>query len=921
MKLRTKLFLGFGVIFLLFINFSGVVYQRMTVINKNVHQIVEEQYRQVKIADEFRNEINAVAREIQYLIQFASEKELAARAEGFERWKNEALRNLSELAQASQEEEARQLLNEIYLNFDEFMANTGMLARSFVDQRTEQVRPLVEKNDRLRVQLVDAVNRFAAYQEEKMESSFDDSTAHYRNAINFISLAVIGTLLLVVGVCVWVFRSLTDSLEKITAVMGNVAAGVGEKNGWDKLPRIPVQAQDEIGAIAGAYNRMAATIEAYHHYEVETAQNLKDQNWLKTTVADVTVSAQGIQDLHEYAHVVIRRLTPVLQAGFGVFYIKRQEGAEAWLEKVAEYAGSGTSGPAESRFAMGEGLVGECALQQQKLHMTGISGDKAHIRSGVVASKEVSLLLLPIVVERETVAVLEFASFSAFGALHLTLVEELVSTVGLTVHSIGRHMQIQRLLKESQVFTEELQTQSEELQLQQEELRTLNDQLEDQYRQSEIKTRELEQSKAELEATTAQMVIASQYKSEFMANVSHELRTPLNSLLILSQMLTENKEGNLTPKQLEFVRTIHSSGSDLLSLINDILDLAKIESGKMELAYEEVSIRELQESALRQFEPVAAHRRISFEVEAAEEMAGFRLTTDPLRLQQIITNLLSNAMKFTREGSVRMRIGLADPAELAQYSLLVREKHVLAISVRDTGIGISEEKLASIFEAFQQADGTTSRNFGGTGLGLSISKEIAAMLGGFITVNSRVGEGSIFTLYVPVRDLRGQSGLLVEESHSLYLREAAPALENEELPLPVGEPVREDLAGKRVLLVDDDMRNIYALTTVLETHGLDVRFAENGEEALELLRESPDVDIVLMDIMMPKLDGYETLRRIRAIDGLETLPVIALTAKAMKDDREKCIEAGASDYISKPIQVEQLLSLMRVWLHRSDRAR
>ena len=448
------------------------------------------------------------------------------------------------------------------------------------------------------------------------------------------------------------------------------------------------------------------------------------------------------------------------------------------------------------------------------------------------------------------------------------------------------------------------------LTLQQEELKQTNAELEErsellqlQNARVERKNREIEQAKVELEERAQQLALSSKYKSEFLANMSHELRTPLNSLLILARLLADNPKGNLDGEQVEFARTIHSAGSDLLSLINDILDLSKVESGTMAIDVDELELELLQDHVERNFMHVAHGKDLEFNVEIDAD-APKVIYTDPRRLQQVLKNLLSNAFKFTDRGGVSLRMSLATEGWGPDNEVLDHSNAVLAFSVTDTGIGIPLHKQKIIFEAFQQADGTTSRKYGGTGLGLSISRELARLLGGEIRVSSVHGGGSTFTLYVPQTHAPAP-GSASQPPALLAARAQPPAL----LVAPA-------FSGKKALVVDDDVRNIFAITSVLERYQMSVVYAEDGRRGIELLREHPDVDVVLMDVMMPAMDGHETTREIRKEARFADLPIIALTAKAMKGDREKCLEAGASDYITKPVEPEQLLALLRVWLDR-----
>jgi CheY-like chemotaxis protein len=391
--------------------------------------------------------------------------------------------------------------------------------------------------------------------------------------------------------------------------------------------------------------------------------------------------------------------------------------------------------------------------------------------------------------------------------------------------------------------------------------------------------------------------------------MSHELRTPLNSLLILAKLLADNAEGNLTPKQVEFARSVRDAGHDLLNLISDILDLSKVEAGKLDVAMAPVRIADLADDLSQTFRPIADQQTLSYTVMLAEDLPE-NITTDGHRVQQILKNLLSNAFKFTEEGSVTLRVDRA-PQGNRFFNSALDAAEVLAFSVVDTGIGIDSDKLLVIFEAFQQAEGTTNRKYGGTGLGLSISREIARLLGGEIQVESEPGRGSTFTLYLPALGTGLDHG-------------AAPAPVKDVVAVPATTErdevedgtVYAGLAGSRILIVDDDVRNVYALTSALEDRGIEVITAENGRQGVETLEQHPEIDLVLMDIMMPDMDGYETTRAIRKIEGFRDLPIIALTAKAMRGDREKSLAAGASDYITKPVEINQLLSLMRLWLDR-----
>jgi signal transduction histidine kinase len=549
----------------------------------------------------------------------------------------------------------------------------------------------------------------------------------------------------------------------------------------------------------------------------------------------------------------------------------------------------------------------------------------------------VNIVILPVLFEGQVKAVIELASFSRFSDIHQSFLEQLTESIGVVLHTISANMQTEYLLHQSQSLTAELQSQQEELKKtndrletqalnltksetqlkgKQDELRTANEQLQekarqlsDQMRQVEFKNREIEQARAALEEKAEQLSLSSRYKSEFLANMSHELRTPLNSLLILARLLSDNVGGNLSTKQVEFARTIHSSGAELLALINDILDLAKIESGTVTLNIAQERFAELRDYAERTFRQMATDKSLEFTVQidsALPEAVG----TDGKRLQQILANLLSNAFKFTSEGGVTLRVERADSGWTPGHPVLGHADCAVAFSVVDTGIGIPPAKQRLIFEAFQQADGTTSREYGGTGLGLSISRELARLLGGEIRVASEAGEGSVFTLYLPLdyRPEQDTTPLAAPRSSEAAPRALPRPEPREEQPVtPQGD---EQLAGRKVLVVDDDIRNVFALASALEMHGMHVLHADSGKEGIEVLQRNEGIDVVLMDVMMPGLDGFDTMRMIRQLDGYDSLPIIAVTAKAMLGDREKCIEAGASDYVAKPVNIDSLLGLL-----------
>lgn len=689
-------------------------------------------------------------------------------------------------------------------------------------------------------------------------------------------------------------RNITRNIYEITKVISGVTS---EFEATAPLPLIEVNSQDEIADIAQAFNNMA--------------KSLQEKSWLETNIAEMATMYQGIHDLQTLAQQFITKITPMVGADYGVFYVKRGSGGQQRLQKLAAYAYAGEKTDS-SVFRLGEGLVGQAALENRMIMLTDIPENYIQITSGIGKAAPSSIIIKPVEFEGEVIAVIELASLKPLSTIQQTLLKQVFNHVGIPIDSVTGRMKIENLLREAKALTDELQIQSEELQLQQEELQIINDKLEEQYKNSEQRSKELEKTKMELEEKAVQLALSSQYKFEFLANMSHELRTPLNSLLILSSMLADNEDGNLTAKQVEFANIIHSSGNDLLQLINDILDLSKIESGRIDIIPDAVNLNHVCSFIRRQFLPIAGEKGVEFDVEMDAGLPE-TIITDEHRLHQILKNLLSNAFKFTEQGQVRLCIHPTGKDIEAKNPKLENIRSALAFTVTDTGIGISKEQQSLIFEAFQQGDGKTSRKYGGTGLGLSISREIAQLLGGVIHVESMVGKGSTFTFYLPLDEAEMPAASQI--SHL----EAAAAL-SESTSMNTEDPEEQDrdrlLKGKKVLIVDDDMRNIFAITTALEKKQMKVVFAENGKQGMQVLQENTDIDLILMDIMMPEIDGFETMRSIRRMPHYKSLPIIALTAKAMKNDREKCMEVGASDYISKPVKLEQLFSLMKVWLYR-----
>ncbi|WP_416901601.1 HAMP domain-containing protein [Micromonospora echinospora] len=696
--------------------------------------------------------------------------------------------------------------------------------------------------------------------------------------------------------------TLTTQLRAISQVSTSVTRG-------DLTQRISVKAQGEVAELKDNINQMIVTLR-------ETTKKNAEQGWLDSNQARIGGLLQGQRDLGEVCRMIMMEVTPLVDAQLGAFFLAETSDGVTRLRLTASY-GYVARGH-EVTFGPGEGLVGQAALSRRTIRVSAVPDGTITLRSGLAETNPADLVVLPVLFEGELLGVIEFASVATFSELHLSFLERLVLTIGIAVNTIQANRRTEELLSQSQRLALELQEQSAELQRTNAELEDKAQLLSEQKGNIETKNREIELARLGLEEKAQQLTRASAYKSEFLANMSHELRTPLNSLLLLARLLAENSEQNLTPKQTEFARTIHSAGSDLLSLIDDILDLSKIEAGRMDVQPVDVRFGDIQGYVEQAFKPQAEEKGLDFQVEISRDLPT-TVVTDAQRLQQILRNLLSNAVKFTDAGTVTLRIGPAAENVVFDVPALTNARQVIAFTVVDTGIGIPDDKLSLIFEAFQQADGTTSRRYGGTGLGLSISRDLARLLGGTITVASAPGQGSTFTLFVP--DVLAPDAVVAPLPPS-PARAGLPSsllMPPPELPKPPEGPATRRLEGATVLIVDDDVRNVFALTSALELHGMTVLYSDNGADGIRLLAEHPEVDIVLMDAMMPDQDGYETTRSIRRNHRFADLPIVFLTAKAMPGDRESALAAGGSDYITKPVDLDELIELMSSWISGSGR--
>ncbi|MFJ6937600.1 HAMP domain-containing protein [Streptomyces sp. NPDC101132] len=685
--------------------------------------------------------------------------------------------------------------------------------------------------------------------------------------------------------------NLTRQVRAIAEVTSAVAEG-------DLTRSIAVEAPGEVGELKDNINAMVESLRA-------TTRANEEQDWLKTSLARVSNQIQGLRDLPAVAELIMREVPPLVSAQYGSFFLAQQGPAGTELVAIASYGLPDDPAAGPRRFLPGQSLVGQAALDRRPLVVDDVPPGYATVASGTGAIDPTTLIVLPIVGEDQVLGALELAALRPWSPVHRDFLEQFAELAAVNVSSLIANARTDELLDRSQRLTVELRARSQELQVRQGELQRSNAELKekaallaDRNRDIERKNLEIEQARQELEERAQQLSRTSMYKSEFLANMSHELRTPLNSLLILAQLLAQNPDGNLTEKQVDYATVIHSAGSDLLQLINDILDLSKVEAGKMDVHPEPVSLRRLLDYVDATFRPVADERGLDFRVLAANDVPD-ELVTDESRVRQVLRNLVSNALKFTETGGVELGVEVTDPdvvpAELRGAGPL------LAFTVTDTGIGIPQDRLDSVFGAFQQGDGTIARHYGGTGLGLTISREVAVLLGGAITVRSTEGEGSRFTLYLPMRIGRDAAEWAPDESGT--------AAED-----AGDETGAATLAGRTVLVIDDDPRNVFALTEILRGAGMEVLSSGNGEAGIELLTAHREVELVVMDLMMAGLDGYAATRAIRAMPEFATVPVVVVTAKAMPDDRDEALAAGATDYVTKPVDPERLLAAVRTWL-------
>lgn len=792
-----------------------------------------------------------------------------------------------------------QNLKSIHNHIAEWITSNGEpiieLKRSNLEQMiTESFNENVgiKQIDNIRAQ----VNNFRDI--ENQLSAVRISDQNHNNKMLVVYLYVIGFLLIILSLLIAIITSKTivRTIKDITIAIQEIAVSGGGNSGR----RIQIKTQDEIGELGKVTNVLLA--------EHQQQSNLLNQ------VAEMGIMFHGVKDSVELSDRFLSKLSSIIEFQYGALYIQSEQHNSTMYIKTASYAGKGMS-IGKNSFLLGEGLIGQSAKDNKIIELDTVPSDYVKIDSALGETDPHSIYIMPIEFQGQILAVLELASLSKFVSQDKMILKEIVAPFGSVMQSVLSHMEIQELYRESSHLNEELQVHAEELETQSEELRSVNNQLEEQNHYIRIKSAESENSRIEMERYAEQAKSNSNYKSQFLANMSHELRTPLNSMLLFSQFLEENNNGTLTEEELGYVNYIHSSGQDLLNLINDILDLSKVEAGMINVVMEPVNITEIPQIMNQHFASLAQKKQLEFNIIVDPDLPDI-IVTDEIRLQQILKNLISNAIKFTSKGSVEFRIQKSVDDKLGQAMDGIRLYESVCFIVKDTGIGIATNHIEQIFEAFHQADGTIEREYGGTGLGLSISRQLVELLGGNIYVDSKENEGSTFTVILPINH-NGDIQSDVNQEMIAVTKEGFTSEGERETRKPFSDQPEKNstlFEGKRVLIVDDDERNLLALTPPLKNKGMIVFTANTGQHAIDLINEQ-DFDIVLMDIMMPGMNGYEAIKIIR---NMQTeLPIISVTAKAMNQDRLDSLEAGASDFISKPLNLEQLFSVMRVWLSKS----
>jgi signal transduction histidine kinase/HAMP domain-containing protein/CheY-like chemotaxis protein len=660
--------------------------------------------------------------------------------------------------------------------------------------------------------------------------------------------------------------NLTTQVRAIAEVATAVTEG-------DLTRSITVEARGEVADLKDNINTMIGNLR-------ETTESNQEQDWLKTNLAKFTGMLQGQRDLVTVGQTLLSELAPLIGAQHGTIYQMVASETDPMLRRLAGYATGGAHHEPDT-FHIGEGLVGQCALEKRRIHMANMPVNYVRVHSSLGEATPRHLIVLPVLFEDETKAVIELASLQSFTTTHITFLEQLTQSIGVVLNTIEANMRTEGLLKQSQELTAELQTRQTELQTTNQELAEKARQLAEQNEEVERKNKEVEQARRALEEKAAELALTSKYKSEFLANMSHELRTPLNSILILGQQLANNASGNLSDKQVEWSKNVHSAGSELLNLINDILDLSKIESGTVTVEAEETTFANLRDTIERNFRHVAEAKSLPFQLEFDNNLPR-SLTTDPKRLHQILKNLLSNAFKFTHQGQVTMRVKVVESGWSVMHPVLGRSQQVLSFAVCDTGIGIAPDKQKLVFEAFQQADASTSRKYGGTGLGLAISRELAALLGGEIRLISTLGEGSTFTLYLPINYTGPATDRIIP---SLPLHQIQPALAAglPVLPKARDEEIPDDRNDIRpgdasLLIVEDDPHYARVLLGLARDKGFKGIVAQRGTIALTLAREFKPTAISL-DVFLPDILGWTVLNNLKLDPITRHIPVQIITCE------------------------------------------
>lgn len=870
--IRMKINGSYSALLLCFLSAFILLVSQMDTLKENRNELITKNMQVQTLMDKLEKDIVAIERAQQNVLITGMEKDREtyhATKEDFEStWQQLYLRMDHRQTQQAH-------LQTINHHIEKWMTQVVEPSMTTTNKLRGEEMPQLLNDRHKRVALT------AIEQMKEREKSDVTSEMKRLDQMNNRIVIMIGTFL-VIAIAVAIIlsnilsKTISQSMQSITNALQHMAHS---KSNFKE--RIRIKGHDEIRALSEATN--------------DLLDDFEKRTWLQTKETQIVKSYQGVNGILRLSELFLTELAHLTTASYGAFYVKNNE--DETFVKQASYAGD-LADIGRATFLLGEGLIGQCALDKKMMSLDALEHYQV-IHTGLGEMPPNMVQLIPILFENETIAVLELATTTTFTKMELQLMQNAVDTFGATVNSVLSRMRIVQLLNDSRSMTEELQVQSEELQTQTEELQTqtdeltnINERLEERTREAEEKTTELENAKRNLEQTAQELLQSNEYKSQFLANMSHELRTPLNSILILSEILTDEQQNN---EHAEMASVINKSGRELLTLINDILDLSKVEAGKLDMVFEEVNVYELLSYVEQSFKYMLKDKNIEFVVTYEKNLID-TVYTDQQRVEQILKNLLSNAFKFTNEGIIEVSIANAEPTIEQQE----RAKDWIAITVSDTGIGIEKDQQQAIFEAFRQVDGKTIRKYGGTGLGLSICQRFIELLGGSISLESELGKGSTFTVVLPSLPQGMQAEQLPDEK-----------IITEE---KIGQ---QDFKGKNVLVVDDDVRNIYALEKVLHQQGMDVKSVTNGNECLAYMATNPPIDIILMDIMMPELNGYDTMRILREKEQIE-IPIIALTAKAMQNDCEKCLAAGANDYISKPLNIPQLLSVLRVWLSRSN---